>query len=64
MFALGLLLTSGSLLALHRRPPDAVQALELAVLVAANLVATVLRFVALALGLPARDTHHEGVDVR
>lgn len=47
VFAFGLLLTSGSLLVLHRALPDASRHLELAVLVVANLVATLTRFVAL-----------------
>ena len=45
VFALGLAVTSGSLFALHRGDPHAARAVELAVLVAANLVATLLRFV-------------------
>jgi putative flippase GtrA len=44
-FATGLLLTSGALLALHAGDPRAGKAVELAVLVAANLVATMSRFV-------------------
>jgi putative flippase GtrA len=44
-FATGLLLTSGALLALHAADPHAGRAVELAVLVAANLVATMSRFV-------------------
>lgn len=47
VFVFGLLLTSGSLLVLHRALPDASRHLELAVLVIANLVATLTRFVAL-----------------
>lgn len=47
VFALGLAVTSGSLLALHRWAPDPSRAVEVAVLVAANLVATVVRFVGL-----------------
>ncbi|MFC7447878.1 glycosyltransferase [Rhodococcus daqingensis] len=58
VFAFGLLLTSGSLFALHRWLPDASKHLELAVLVAANLVATVTRFVALRWVF---RNHHEGV---
>ena len=46
VFGLGLALTSGALAALHAWPPDASQAVELLVLVAANALATVLRFVA------------------
>jgi len=47
VFALGLGLTSGSLFALHALTPTPAPATELAVLVLANLAATVLRFVAL-----------------
>ncbi|RDI32675.1 bifunctional glycosyltransferase family 2/GtrA family protein [Rhodococcus sp. AG1013] len=47
VFAVGLALTSGSLFALHHWLPDASKHLELAVLVAANLIATLTRFVAL-----------------
>ena len=44
-FATGLLLTSGALLALQAGDPHAGKAAELGVLVAANLVATMFRFV-------------------
>ncbi len=47
VFALGLAVTSGSLVLLHRWVPDASRAVEVSVLVAANLVATVVRFVGL-----------------
>ncbi len=47
VFALGLALTSGSLAALHAAQPVPHRALELSVLVLANLAATVLRFVLL-----------------
>jgi putative flippase GtrA len=47
IFGIGLALTSGSLFALHRWAPDASVHLELFVLVVANLVATLLRFVGL-----------------
>ncbi|NEW43371.1 bifunctional glycosyltransferase family 2/GtrA family protein [Nocardia cyriacigeorgica] len=47
IFAFGLLVTSGSLFALHRWAPDAPVHLELFVLVGANLVATLMRFVGL-----------------
>ena len=46
VFALGLGLTSGSLAALHTWLPAASQAVELLVLIVANAVATLLRFVA------------------
>ena len=46
VFALGLALTSGALAALHHWLPDASRAVELLVLLAANAVATVARFVA------------------
>jgi putative flippase GtrA len=44
VFALGLGVTSGSLLALHRGDPHASRAAELAVLLTANVAATLLRF--------------------
>jgi len=44
VFALGLAVTSGSLLALHSGDPTASRGLELAVLVSANVTATLLRF--------------------
>ncbi|GAB0103621.1 bifunctional glycosyltransferase family 2/GtrA family protein [Nocardia sp. JMUB6875] len=47
IFGVGLALTSGSLFALHHWAPDASVHLELLVLVVANLVATLLRFVGL-----------------
>ena len=47
MFAFGLAITSGSLVALHRLTPGASPHLELVVLVVANLVATLSRFVGL-----------------
>ncbi|MDQ2836281.1 MAG: bifunctional glycosyltransferase family 2/GtrA family protein [Actinomycetota bacterium] len=47
VFGLGLALTSGSLALLHLLRPEPHRALELGVLVAANLAATVLRFVLL-----------------
>lgn len=47
VFAFGLFLTSGSLFVLHSAAPDASKHVELAVLVLANLVATVSRFIAL-----------------
>ncbi len=49
VFGLAWVLTSGSLLALHALRPDAGPQLELLVLTATNLVATVLRFVLLRL---------------
>jgi putative flippase GtrA len=51
VFALGLGLTSGSLAALHAATASPPRSAELAVLVAANLAATVLRFVLLRLWL-------------
>jgi glycosyltransferase involved in cell wall biosynthesis/putative flippase GtrA len=45
VFALGLVLTSGSLLVLHSAAPGSGKHLELGVLVLANAVSTVLRFV-------------------
>jgi hypothetical protein len=47
VFALALALTAGALAALHAAVPRPRRALELAVLVAANLAATVLRFLLL-----------------
>ncbi len=47
VFALGLGLTAGSLATLHRLAPGAARTVEVAVLVAANVAATVVRFVAL-----------------
>lgn len=47
VFALGLAVSSGSLAALHALPGTSSTAVELAALVTANLVATVLRFVML-----------------
>lgn len=47
VFALGLAVTSGSLLALHRWVPDPSRVVEVTVLVAANLVATIVRFIGL-----------------
>ncbi|MEV6770500.1 bifunctional glycosyltransferase family 2/GtrA family protein [Nocardia sp. NPDC051030] len=47
IFAFGLLLTSGSLFTLHHWAPGAAVHLELAVLVIANLLATLARFVGL-----------------
>ena len=44
VFALGLAVTSGSLFILQRTDPTAARALELAVLVSANVTATLLRF--------------------
>ncbi|WP_433730512.1 glycosyltransferase [Nocardia sp. CA-129566] len=47
IFGFGLLITSGSLFALHRWAPGAAVHLELFVLVVANLIATLIRFVGL-----------------
>ncbi|MDV9178569.1 GtrA family protein, partial [Streptomyces sp. W16] len=47
VFLIGLALTSGSLAALHHAAPSATHATDLAVLLAANLTATVLRFLLL-----------------
>lgn len=47
VFAFGLAITSGSLFVLHRFDPTIGKVAELSVLVAANLVATLVRFVAL-----------------
>ncbi|MFC3502309.1 glycosyltransferase [Micromonospora krabiensis] len=55
-FGLGLALTSGALAALHATTTAPGRPLELTVLVGANLVATVLRFVLLRLGMHHRRT--------
>lgn len=55
-FALGLALTSGALAVLHAVAAVPARPVELAVLVAANLAATVLRFVLLRLGMHHRRT--------
>jgi len=47
IFAFGLAITSGSLFVLHRFDPTVGKVVELSVLVVANLVATLVRFVAL-----------------
>lgn len=47
VFAFGLAITSGSLFALHRFDPMVSKEFELSVLVVANLVATLVRFIAL-----------------
>jgi putative flippase GtrA len=47
VFAFGLAITSGSLFVLHRFDPTVGRVAELSVLVCANLVATLIRFVAL-----------------
>ncbi|MFF0469467.1 glycosyltransferase [Micromonospora zamorensis] len=55
-FGLGLALTSGSLAVLHAVHAAPARPVELVVLVAANLAATVLRFVLLRLGMHHRRT--------
>ncbi|MFF0174998.1 glycosyltransferase [Micromonospora profundi] len=55
-FALGLALTSGALAMLHVAVAAPTRTVELVVLVAANLAATVLRFVLLRLGMHHRRT--------
>jgi hypothetical protein len=47
VFMFGLAITSGSLFVLHRFDPTIGKVTELSVLVVANLVATLVRFVAL-----------------
>ncbi len=54
VFGLGLGLTAGSLATLHRLAPGAARPVEVAVLVAANVAATVVRFVALRVWVFAR----------
>ncbi len=57
VFVLGLAVTSGSLFILQRSDPNAARALELAVLVSANVTATLLRFVLFRVWLfPRRST--------
>ncbi|MGW4477336.1 glycosyltransferase [Rhodococcus triatomae] len=60
VFGVGLLLTSGSLFLLHRFVPDASKHVELVVLVVANLVATVTRFVALRWVFRHRTAQNQG----
>ncbi|GAB3466707.1 bifunctional glycosyltransferase family 2/GtrA family protein [Kineococcus endophyticus] len=62
VFLLGWGITSGSLLALHAARPDAHQALELGVLTAANLVATVVRFLLLRSWVFRTRRHHRPGD--
>ncbi|WP_162793442.1 GtrA family protein [Rhodococcus sp. AQ5-07] len=47
VFALGLVVTSGALLVLHSGVPEPSRMLEVSVLVAANLIATIVRFLGL-----------------
>jgi putative flippase GtrA len=54
VFGIGLALTSGSLALLHAAAPGASRMIELAVLVVANLAATLLRFVLLRLWMVHR----------
>lgn len=63
IFGIGLLLTSGSLFALHHWAPSAPVGLELFVLVVANLVATLTRFVGLRWVFRSRTTAPPAVDV-
>ncbi|MEC3920423.1 glycosyltransferase [Nocardia sp. CDC160] len=64
IFGVGLALTSGSLFALHHWAPDAAVHLELVVLVVANLVATLLRFVGLRWVFRNAGKHPEPEAVR
>jgi putative flippase GtrA len=57
VFAFGLAVTSGSLFALHRFDPSVGKVAELSVLVVANLVATLARFVALRRVFGAHTAH-------
>lgn len=54
VFGFGLAITSGSLFVLHRFDPTVSKEVELSVLVAANLVATLVRFVALRIVFSGR----------
>ena len=58
VFALGLALTSGSLAALHAATATPTRNVELAVLVAANLAATVLRFLLMRVWIFRRHRQH------
>jgi putative flippase GtrA len=60
VFGLGLLLTSGALGILHSRYPHPARVTELAALVAANLLATVLRFLAYRVWVFAPTRHGAG----
>jgi putative flippase GtrA len=60
VFALGLALTSGSLAVLHAVSVAPARGLELTVLVVANLVATVLRFLLMRVWIFRRQRHHSG----
>ncbi|MFF4347344.1 glycosyltransferase [Streptomyces sp. NPDC001530] len=61
VFAVGLALTSGSLAVLHHMTPGAARTTEVVVLVAANLAATLLRFLLLrAWVFPARRARRGG----
>ncbi|MFE3058910.1 glycosyltransferase [Nocardia sp. NPDC059239] len=64
IFGVGLALTSGSLYTLHHWAPDAAVHLELLVLVIANLVATLLRFVGLRWVFRNAGRHPEPEAVR
>jgi putative flippase GtrA len=59
VFLLGWAITSGSLYALHSGRPDAGHGLELAVLTAANLAATVVRFLLLRSWVFRDRRHHQ-----
>ena len=58
VFALGLAVTSGSLFVLHRADPTAARGLEVAVLVGANVLATLLRFCLFRTWLFPRGADH------
>lgn len=58
VFALGLSLTSGSLALLHAATGTPPRIVELAVLVVANLVATVVRFLLMRVWIFRRHRHH------
>jgi putative flippase GtrA len=61
VFGLGLALTAGSLFTLHTLAPDAARSAEIAVLVVANLVTTIVRFLALRVWVFA--AHRRGPEV-
>jgi putative flippase GtrA len=65
VFALGLAVTSGSLLLLHRYDPSASHGLELALLIAASVIATLLRFALFRAWIfPQRPVRATTADVR
>ncbi|MGW8814353.1 glycosyltransferase [Gordonia terrae] len=62
VFLFGWLVTSGALLVLHTAAPDATKHIELVILVTANLVATLTRFIGLRWVFRKASAHHTEVD--